>query len=106
MIILGCLMALGIAVAPRLVLVLAWMFSDRWVQVWQGEFFIPLLGIIFLPYTTIMYILAWTPVGIEGWEWIWIGLGFLLDLIHWGTVITNRRAATEYGEAVYRSQME
>ena len=66
MILLGCFLAFGLAVAPRVFLVLAWILSERWVRVWQGEFLIPLLGIIFLPYTTIMYMLVWTPRGIEG----------------------------------------
>ena len=69
-ILLGCLLALGIAVAPRLMLILAWFFSDRWPIVWQGAFLVPLLGIIFLPFTTIMYMLTWTPRGIEGWDWL------------------------------------
>ena len=106
MILFGCLMALGIAVAPRVILVLAWMFSDRWVAVWQTEFLLPLLGIIFLPYTTIMYILAWTPLGIEGWEWLWIALGVILDVLNWGQAISNRRTATEYGQSIYRSDVE
>ena len=55
------LLALGLAVAPRFFLVLAWIFSARWPIVWQGDFLIPLLGIIFAPYTTIMYLLVWTP---------------------------------------------
>ena len=84
MILLGCLLAFSIAVAPRLVLVLAWIFSDRWHVVWQGEWIWPLLGIIFLPFTTIMYMLAWVPTvgggGIEGWDWMWILLGFVLAL--------------------------
>ena len=34
MILLGCLLALGLAVAPRLFLVIAWLFADRWPVVW------------------------------------------------------------------------
>jgi len=30
MILLGCLVALGLAVAPRVMLILAWIFSERW----------------------------------------------------------------------------
>jgi hypothetical protein len=33
----GCLLAFGIAMAPRLVLVLAWIFGRRWDLVWQGN---------------------------------------------------------------------
>jgi hypothetical protein len=106
MILFGCLLALGLAVAPRIILVLAWIFSDRWVAVWQDAFLIPLLGIIFLPYTTVMYMLTWTPLGVEGWEWLWIALGVLLDVINWGQAIANRRNATEYAAIVYRGSEE
>ena len=58
MILFGCLLAFSAALAPRLVLILAWIFSDRWSKVWEGDFILPLLGIIFLPYTTIMYMLT------------------------------------------------
>jgi hypothetical protein len=103
MILLGCLIGLTAAVAPRFLLVFAWIFADRWVLVWQGEILMPLLGIIFLPYTTIMYILVWTPDGIAGFAWAWLLLGFLLDLMHWGQVLTNRKAGAEYVERYYPS---
>ena len=77
----ACLLAMGFAVAPRLFLILAWIFSERWDRVWQGNWIAPLLGIMFLPYTTIMCMLVWTPTGIAGWDWLWIGLGVLLDVI-------------------------
>ena len=97
MILLGCLLAFSIAVAPRLVLVLAWLFSDRWHLVWQGNVIMPLLGIIFLPFTTIMYMLAWSPAlgggGIEGWDWLWIILGVFLDIMKWGQMLANRKEA-------------
>ena len=80
MILLGCLLAFGLSVAPRFFLVLAWLFSDRWNIVWHGDFLVPLLGIIFLPYTTIMYMLTWTMGGLQGWELTWIIMGLLLDL--------------------------
>jgi hypothetical protein len=33
----------------------------------------PVLGIIFLPWTTIMYVIV-APGGVEGWDWLWLGL--------------------------------
>jgi hypothetical protein len=91
MILIGCLLAFGLAVAPRAVLVLAWLFSDRWEIVWGGDILWPLLGIIFVPYTTVMYMLTWSLTGIEGWDWLWILLGLFLDIAHWGQVINNRK---------------
>jgi hypothetical protein len=84
---------------PRLVLVLAWLFSNRWQVVWQGGWLMPLLGIIFLPYTTIMYMLSWSPTGIQGWDWLWIGLGVLLDIMKWGQVAANRKSVPGYPQS-------
>ena len=72
----GCLLAIAIGLMPRFALILAWLFSARWDLVWDSWFW-PLLGIVFLPYTTVMYMLAWT-VGTGllggtgcGLSWVW-----------------------------------
>ncbi len=98
----GCLLAMGAAFAPRVVLILAWIFSQRWDVVWRGNWFWPLLGIILAPYTTIMYLLAWSPgLGISGWDWMWIGMGVLLDIMKWAQIANNRRGIPGYPEAAY-----
>jgi hypothetical protein len=101
MILLGCLLAFGASVAPRLFLILAWIFSDRWPRVWGNDFILPLLGIIFLPYTTIMYMLVWTPTGINGWDWLWIILGLFLDFWKWTQVWANRQKGMEMASGYY-----
>lgn len=99
MILVGCLLAFGIAVAPRLFLILAWIFSDRWDIVWRGQWFLPLLGIVLLPFTTVMYMLVWSPTGIQGWDWMWIILGVLLDAMKWQQVYVNRQRVPGYPQA-------
>jgi hypothetical protein len=90
------------AFAPRLVLIFAWIFSDRWHVVWQGNWFLPLLGIIFLPYTTVMYLLVWNAAtGISGFDWFWLALGVLLDVMKWGQIFNNRRGVPGYPETGY-----
>lgn len=96
MILVGCLLAFGIAFAPRIFLILAWIFSARWDLVWRDQWLVPLLGIIFLPYTTVMYMLVYTPTGIEGWDWMWIILGLLLDVMKWVQVYNNRNRVPGY----------
>jgi hypothetical protein len=103
MILLGCLLAFGASVAPRLFLLLAWLFSARWPLVWRGDFILPLLGIIFLPYTTIMYMLVWTPGGIDGWDYMWVILGLFLDLWKWAQVWANREKGREIAQTYYSS---
>ena len=97
----GCLLALGIGLAPRIFLILAWIFSERWDIVWQGNWFLPLLGIIFLPYTTVMYMLSWNAVtGITGWDWLWIALGVMLDIMKWSSMVKYRRENEYYPETM------
>lgn len=98
MLILGCALAFAIVVAPRVMLLLAWLFSERWDNVWGGAWLWPLLGLVIAPYTTVMYMLVWTPAGIAGWDWMWIGLGVLLDLVKWGQLFQNRHAIPGIGK--------
>jgi hypothetical protein len=39
----------------------------------------PLLGLIFLPWTTLAYLFVF-PGGIGGLDWIWLGIGLLIDI--------------------------
>ena len=108
MILFGCLLAFSAAVAPRLVLILAWIFGSRWDAVWDGNILLPILGIVFLPYTTIMYLLAWSPAiggagNIEGWDWMWIVMGLFLDVMKWGQMFANRKEAAKQTQKYYPS---
>lgn len=76
----GCLFALAAASAPRLVLLFTWLFTPLVSRAFQSAFLVPLLGIVFLPFTTLMYVLAWTPFGMTGWGWFFVILGLLLDI--------------------------
>ena len=43
-------------------------------NIWVG-----LLGILFLPWTTLMYVASFAG-GITGWDWLWLGIGFFADI--------------------------
>ena len=88
----GCLLAMLAAFAPRVALVLIWIFSDLVDRAYAG-FLIPLLGLILFPYATLFYVLAYSPVtGVNGWEWAFVVLGFIFDIAHWaGGGVTGRQ---------------
>ncbi len=87
----GCLLAMGAAFAPRVVLLIMWFVGPR-VNAAFKSWIWPLLGLIFLPYTTIMWVLVWSPVtGVYGWDWVWIGLGVMLDAMKWGQIFNKRK---------------
>ena len=96
----GCLLALGASVAPRLVLILMWLVGPR-INAAFDTWIWPLLGIIFLPYTTIMYVLVWGPGGLTGWDWVWVLLGVGLDIMKWSQVGNNRKQIPGYPEGAY-----
>jgi cell division protein FtsX len=88
----GCVLAVLGAFAPRVVLVLLWLFTNLVDRAFD-TFLVPLLGFIFLPYTTLLYVLVWRPlVGVTGGGWILVLVGLILDLGSFGGGYRSRRA--------------
>jgi hypothetical protein len=87
----GCLLAIFAGFFPRIALVCLWIFTND-VDRAYDSFIVPLLGLIFLPLTTLVYALAWSPVGgVEGIEWLWVALALVLDLSAYGGGARARR---------------
>jgi len=86
------------AVFPRFALLIVWLARPALVSAAFGNLFLlPLLGIIFLPFTTLVYVLFYQPgIGVLGWGWVWVGFAFLLDVGHWVGSYTQRSTATRY----------
>lgn len=92
-----CLFALVAAFAPRLALLFLWLFTNLVNRAFE-TFIVPLLGIIFLPFTTLMYVLVWSPgIGVVGFGWFWVFLGLLVDIgSYGGSAYSNRRRMPGY----------
>lgn len=87
----GCLFALLAAFAPRLVLLIVWIARPAYVNAVFETWVVPLLGLIFLPFTTLMWVLLDAPpVGVEGWDWLWIAIAVALDLGHYANSYGQR----------------
>jgi hypothetical protein len=89
-----CALLIATGLGPRLALVLVWIFGERVEHAFDG-WILPLLGLIFLPWTTLMYILVWGPGGLEAWEWLVVALGVFLDVATYGA----RNAKARYGSS-------
>jgi hypothetical protein len=80
----GCLLVLLGSAFPRVALVLTWIFTSRVDIAFEGGVLLPLAGLIFLPYTTFFYVIAYAPIaGVSTFGWIFVGFGLLLDLANW-----------------------
>ena len=90
----GCLLAVMAGLIPRFVLLVFWLARPDRMDAIFTSFIWPLLGLIFMPFATLMYVLLWVPgVGVTGWDWFWVGIAALLDIGHWGASAGQRNQA-------------
>jgi hypothetical protein len=77
-----CLIALFALIGPRVALVFTWIFSgmigraiDSWI--------VAVLGFLFLPWTTLAYVVFYdvgSGLAVRGIEWFLVGLAFVVDV--------------------------
>jgi hypothetical protein len=57
-----------------------------------STFILPCLGFLFLPFTTLMYVFLVQGVGaIQGLDWLWLFLAFILDIASIGAAGASNR---------------
>jgi hypothetical protein len=79
-----CLFALIAVTFPRIGVALIWLARPTFFSnAFNGSWLWPILGIIFLPFTTLMYVIMWDSAGLAGWEWFWLFMAVLVDVMHW-----------------------
>lgn len=90
----GCLLALF----ARVGLLVVWLQTSLVKTAFHDGWILPLLGIIFLPLTTISYVVVYAlGNGVNGWAWLWVILGFLFDVgMHGSGVSSNRVRIRKY----------
>ena len=75
-----CVLALLAFVGPRLVIFLLWIFTNYLSRAFDA-FLLPLLGFLFLPWTTIAWAIAQNELGgVSGVGLLIVALGFLADV--------------------------
>jgi hypothetical protein len=74
-----CFFTTLVFLGPRAAILIWWLVNPvRW-QATFSSFIWPLLGFLFVPWTTLMYVLV-APGGVVGFDWIWLGLAVLADI--------------------------
>ena len=97
-----CLFALIAGMFPRLGSLLIWLARPTMFSAaFNGSWFWPLLGIIFLPFTTLMYVILWSPgIGLTTWDWVWLIMAVFIDIMHYSsTAYQNRNSIPGYSGA-------
>ena len=91
-----CLLTTLVFLGPRAAIVLWWLVVPaRWSQTFDS-FLLPALGFVFLPWTTLMYVVV-APRGVVGFDWLWLGLALFADVAAYaGGGFGNRRRIPGY----------
>ena len=91
-----CLLTILVFLGPRALIVFWWLFDPaRWSHTFN-TFVLPALGLIFLPWTTLVYVVV-APGGVSGFDWIFLGIALLADIgAYAGSGYGNRRRMPGY----------
>ncbi|HMN26799.1 MAG TPA: hypothetical protein PKE45_01500 [Caldilineaceae bacterium] len=94
-----CFYTVLIFLGPRAAIIVWWLVDPvRW-QTTFNTFFWPLLGFLFLPWSTLMYVLV-APMGVNGWDFLWLGLAVVADIsMYLGGGYGNRDRVPGYTSA-------
>jgi hypothetical protein len=97
----GCLTAF-VALFSRIALLTMWISRPVAWNVAFSTAIVPCLGFLFLPFTTMVYAWLMMPgtngvTGIQGTDWLWLGLAFFSDVASIASAgYANRQAIPGY----------
>ena len=92
-----CIFTSLLLLGPRFAALIWWLINPLRFNAAFSTFIWPLLGIIFLPWTTLMYLVVF-PAGIIGFDWLWLGLAVVADIgMYVGGGYGNRDRIPGYG---------
>jgi len=79
---------------PRVAFLLTWLATNRVTLAFHDGFIVPFLGLLFFPWTVLMYTLAYAPIGgVTGVGWFFVVLGVLADVGSYVSGPAQRRRA-------------
>ncbi len=91
-----CLVGIMALLGPRFALAFWWIFGNKVDAVFNSWIW-PLLGLIFIPWTTLFYVIAWSAIGgVNGAWWIFVALGVALDIGTYSARTAKARYARAY----------
>ena len=91
-----CLISALLLVGPRFAFLVYWLSARGSAQVRAAfdGWLVPLLGVIFLPWTALAYVVLFP---IAGFEWFLVAVAFLVDLAAYGGGYRSRGTVLDRG---------
>ena len=75
-----CFFATLAFLGPRFAFLVYWLLAPGKVSAAFNTFIWPLLGLIFVPWATLMYVIVFP---INNLDWLWVGLALVFDIAWW-----------------------
>jgi len=96
-----CFFTILLVFGPRLADIIWWLLRPAY---WQSQFVTwpiiwwlwPVLGILFLPWLTLMYMIV-APGGIVGFDWLWLAIALVADIASYGSGYRQRSSVPGMG---------
>ncbi len=83
---------------PRLAFLIYWLIRPVYIDTVFQTWIWPLLGLIFLPWTTLMWVIVYGANGIIGFDWVWVGLALAADIFAYTSGAYKRKSIPYYPE--------
>ena len=94
-----CFFTALLLAGPRAAILVWWIFTPAYVDQLFQTWIWPLLGWLFLPWSTLMYMVVAGNGGIVGFDWILLGLGVFADMATYFGGYYNRERVP-YGDQI------
>lgn len=93
-----CFATILLLLGPRAATLVWWIVDPTRFNLAFGSIIWPILGFLFLPWTTLMYLIVWGPgQGVQGFDWVWLALALLIDVgTDAGGIYGNRKRIPGY----------
>ncbi|MHC4717611.1 MAG: hypothetical protein ACYS5V_11625 [Planctomycetota bacterium] len=88
----GCLLVVIALILPRTLMVFIWLLTDWFSRAYEGAL-LPVLGFLFMPYTTLAYMAAMirNHNTLSPFWAVVVVIAALVDISHWGSTRAVRR---------------
>ncbi len=81
------------ALFSRVALAVIWFTTPFVNRAFHGGWIVPLLGVLFLPFTALTYtVVSALAGGVTGLNWLWVVAALLVDLASYGGQMSKRKS--------------
>ena len=91
----GCLIFFSALIGPRVALAFTWLFTGFVDRAYDG-YLLPVLGFVFLPWTTLVYALAYDGHGVSALGWLFVAFALFADIGSYAASAQRRNEVPYY----------